>query len=190
MTSPRLFACLLSAALAACGGSTTPQPAPAPARFGKLEGRPATKAWLPPTPGGQAVVLAVEGGVAGDRVSSLLEVPEGQCTIAIARATPSVDDVDLFAYGEDGAVLGSDEGSDKSPALLVCPPHPRRILLVARIAAGHGLVALGAEPVNVRDAERAANAYGVRYRPGEIAKRMSIWPGLDEKLEEHRRRIG
>ena len=135
-------------------------------------------------------MLAVEGGVAGDRVMSMLEVPEGDCAVAIARATPSVDDGDLFAYGEDGAVLGSDEGSDKSPALLVCPPHPRRILLVARIAAGHGLVAIGAERVALRDAPRAASVYGVRYQPGELAKRMSVWPGLDEKVEEHRRRVG
>jgi len=173
-----------------CAPAQKTPPQTAPARFGKAEGRPDAKNWLPPTPGSQAEVLAVEGGVAGDRVTSLLEVPEGDCAIAIARATPSVDDVDLFAYGEDGAVLGSDEGSDKAPALLVCPPHPRRILIMARIAAGHGLVAIGAERVSVRDAQRAANVYGVRYRPGEIAKRMTVWPGLDEKLEAHRRRIG
>jgi hypothetical protein len=135
-------------------------------------------------------VLVVEGGVVGDRVTSLLEVPEGDCAIAIARATPTVDDLDLFAYGEDGAVLGSDEGTDKAPALLVCPPHPRRILLMARIAAGYGFVAIGAQKVAVSDAERAANVYGVRYRPGEVQKRLTVWPGLDEHLEEHRRHIG
>jgi hypothetical protein len=183
----RLF---LALALAGCASTPPPAPHAAPARFGKVEGRPDAKAWLPPSSGSQAEVLAVEGGVAGDRITSLLEVPEGDCAIAIARATPSVDDVDLFAYGEDGAVLGSDESSDKAPALLVCPPHPRRILIMARIAAGHGLVAIGAERVAVRDAERAANAYGVRYHPGEIAKRMTLWPGLDEKLEQHRQRIG
>jgi hypothetical protein len=139
---------------------------------------------------GDAEVLSVEAGVAGDRISSLLEVPEGDCAVAIARATQSVDDVDLFAYGEDGAVLGSDEGSDRQPALLVCPPHPRRIYLSARIAAGHGLVALGAQRVPVRDAERVAAAYGVRYRPGELTRRMSVWPGLDERLEQHRRDLG
>lgn len=176
--------------LAACGGAPAPRATEPPARFGKVEGAPSAKGWLPPTPGGQAQVLAVEGGVAGDRVTSLLEVPEGDCAVAIARATPSVDDVDLFAYGEDGAVLGSDEGSDKAPALLICPPHPRRVLVMARIAAGHGLVAIGVERVALRDAERAANVYGVRYRPGEIARRMTVWPGLDEKLEQHRRRVG
>jgi hypothetical protein len=168
------------------------QPAkPPPARFGKVAGKPSGQAWMRGKQSvGEAEVLAVEAGVAGDRISSLLEVPDAECAVAIARATPSVDDVDLFAYGEDGAELGSDEGSDKQPALLVCPPHPRRIFLSARIVAGHGLVALGAQRVPVRDAERVAAAYGVRYRPGELTRRMSVWPGLDERLEQHRRQLG
>src|SRR5262245_21347625 len=138
----------------------------------------------------EAEVLAMEADVASDRISSLLEVPESDCTVAIARATPSMNDVDLFAYGEDNTVLDSDEGSNKQPALLVCPPHPRRIFLAARIAAGHGLVALGAQRVPIREAERVAAAYGVRYRPGELTRRMSVWPGLDERLELHRRELG
>jgi hypothetical protein len=172
-----------------CGSKQTHEKSPE--RFGKLEGGPSKQPWMQGKQSvGEAEVLAVEAGVAGDRVSSLLEVPEGDCAVAIARATQSVDDVDLFAYGEDGAVLGSDEGSDRQPALLVCPPHPRRVYLSARIAAGHGLVALGAQRVPLRDAERVAAAYGVRYRPGELTRRMSIWPGLDERLEQHRREIG
>ena len=185
----RALAWLGLAALACAprGGAATP----APARFGKVAGPPATQSWLRGKQSvGDAEVLAVEAGVAGDRISSLLEVPEADCAVAIARATTSVDDVDLFAYGEDGAVLGSDEGSDKQPALLVCPPHPKRIFLSARIAAGHGLVALGAQRVALRDAERVAAAYGVRYRPGEVTRRMSVWPGLDERLEQHRRELG
>ncbi|HEY3495855.1 MAG TPA: hypothetical protein VGK73_14255, partial [Polyangiaceae bacterium] len=173
-----------------CAGPPSPASNSAAQRFGKVEGKADARAWLDKQAGGDAEVLVVEGGVAGDRVSSLLEVPEGDCAIAIARATPSVDDVDLFAYGEDGAMLGSDEASDRSPALLICPPHPRRIMLLARIAAGHGLVAIGAQRVGLKDAERAAAAYGVRYRPGEIARRMTVWPGLDERLEQHRRSVG
>jgi hypothetical protein len=180
----------LAAVLALGCASKTGAPTRAPARFGKVEGPPDTHAWLKPTPGGDAQVVAVQGGVVGDRVTSLLEVPEGDCAIAIARATGTIDDIDLFAYGEDGAVLGSDESADKTPALLICPPHPRRVLLMARIAAGYGFVAIGAQRVSVTDAPRAAAIYGVHYRPGEIAKRLTIWPGLDEAVEEHRRRIG
>jgi hypothetical protein len=184
------LAALAWALLLGCGSPPAAQVSSAPPRFGKIAGRPDTRGWLKPTPGGHAEVLAVQGGVVGDRVTSLLEVPENECAVAIARATASVDDLDLFAYGEDGAVLGSDESTDKAPALLICPPHPRRILLMARIAAGYGFVAIGAERVRLSDAERAANVYGVRYRPGEIARRMTMWPGLDERLEGHRRRIG
>ena len=111
-------------------------------RFGKATSGPEVKSWMKLPTEGDAQVLAVEAGVAGDRVSALLEVPESDCAILIARGTRSVDDVDLFAYGEDGAVLGSDEASDKAPALLVCPPHPRRIYVSARVAAGHGMVAI------------------------------------------------
>jgi hypothetical protein len=187
----RVFVISAACALALGCGATKPKPSSsAPAHFGRIERQPDTRAWLSPTPGGQAEVVAVKGGVVGDRVTSLLEVPEGDCAIAIARATQTIDDVDLFAYGEDGAVLGSDESADKTPAILVCPPHPRRILLMARIAAGYGFVAIGAQRVSVSDAPRAASVYGVHYRPGEIAKRLTVWPGLDETIEAHRRRIG
>jgi hypothetical protein len=183
------FVVALAALAFACAGKAG-APASAPPRFGKVEGQPDTRAWLKPAPGGDAQVVAVQGGVVGDRVTTLIEVPEGDCVVAIARATGTVDDIDLFAYGEDGAVLGSDESADKTPALLVCPPHPRRLLLMARIAAGYGFVAIGIQRVSVSEAPRAAAIYGVHYRPGEIAKRLTVWPGLDEAVEAHRRRIG
>ncbi len=181
---------LLLFAVLGCGGAPGPAKTAPRARFGKVTGEPDTASWLGPSARGSAEVLVVQGGVAGDRVTSLLEIPDAECAIVIARATPSVDDLDLFAYGEDGAVLGSDEGADKSPSLLICPPHPRRVMLLARIAAGHGLVAIGAQRVAVRDAERAAKAYGVRYRPGEVARRLTVWPGLEERIDALRRQIG
>jgi hypothetical protein len=188
----KAFALLGALALLGCSASSTNARAPdaPPARFGKVASPPAVTSWMKLPKEGDAEVLAVEAGVAGDRVAALLEVPEAECVILIARGTRSVDDVDLFAYGEDGAVLGSDEASDKAPALLVCPPHPRRIYVSARIAAGHGMVAIGAQRVAVKDAERAASLYGVRHRPGEIARRLSVWPGLDEQVEQHRRALG
>jgi hypothetical protein len=187
----KLLALLLALALAACrSGSEAKAAAPRSAAFGKAQGKPDATKWMRLPAQGNAQVLAVEAGVAGDRISALLEVPETDCAVLIARGTGSVDDVDLFAYGEDGAVLGSDEGSDKAPALLVCPPHPRRVFISARIAAGHGLVAIGAQRVAVKDAEKAGALYGVRHRPGEIARRLSVWPGLDEQIEQHRRSVG
>jgi hypothetical protein len=132
-------------------------------------------------------VLAVQAGVAGDRVSSLLEVPDDSCAVVIARGSATIDDLDLAAYAEDGTAIGTDEGPDKDPALVICPPHPRRIWLSARIAAGTGLVALGAGRVRPADAERARIAYGVKPGPGT---QLGPLPALEEKLASHRADIG
>jgi hypothetical protein len=134
-------------------------------------------------------VLAVEAGTAGDRVESLLEVPGDQCALVIARGSATIDDVDLMAFAEDGTSLGVDESQDKTPALLICPPHPQRIWLSARIASGHGLLALGAGRVSPKDAERARAAYRVKAGPDALGP-GGAFPELEEKLAGHRREIG
>ena len=139
---------------------------------------------------GNSVLTAVEAGIAGDRVSTLLEVPKDDCVVAIARGSESIEDLDLLAYGEDGAPLGSDEAPDREPALLICPPHPGRILLVARIAQGHGVVAVGSEPVAPALAAEAAKRYAVKNRdPGDVS-RFKSWPGLDAMVQRERERVG
>jgi hypothetical protein len=139
---------------------------------------------------GKSVMLAVEAGIAGDRVSTLLEVPKSECVVVIARGSESIEDLDLLAYAEDGAALGSDEASDREPSLLICPPHPGRIFLTARIAQGHGIVAVGAERVAPALAAQAAERYAVKSRePGDPA-RLKAWPGLDELILRERARIG
>lgn len=196
MRAPSLLA--LTLALGACspllGGSGS---GAKPGRFGKIEGRPDAQRWLGPDAARareagatDSEVIAVEAGAPGDRIAGLIEVPEDACALLIARAADSVEDVDLFAYGDDGTVLGSDEAPDKKPALLVCPPHPRRIYVAARVAAGHGLVALGAQSVSVKDAQRVGKALDARGRPGEAESRLGAWPGLTEKVAEHRGRLG
>lgn len=139
---------------------------------------------------GDSVMLAVEAGVAGDRVSTLLEVPKSECTVVIARGSETVEDLDLLAYGEDGAPLGSDEASDRQPSLLICPPHPGRIVLAARIAQGHGLVAVGAQRVAPALASKAAERYQVKARGTNDAARVKAWPGLDTTIERERERVG
>jgi len=156
--------------------------------FGKAPGGPNVRSWFRPER--ESEVLTVEAGVAGDRVASLVDVPEGSCAVFIARGTDTIEDLDLLAYGEDGAVLGMDEGTDKTPALLLCPPHPARVYVSARIAAGHGLVAIGVERLPPKDAELAANTYHARHRSGESDARLSAWPGLAERLALHRQRMG
>jgi hypothetical protein len=160
----------------------------APHAFGKAAGTPNPNAWFRPERESQ--VVAVEAGVAGDRIATLVDLPETSCAVFIARGTDTIEDLDLLAYGEDGAVLGMDEGPDKTPAVLVCPPHPARVYVAARVAAGHGLVAVGVERVEPKDAERAANAYHAKHRRAEADERLAAWPGLDERVAEHRRRLG
>jgi hypothetical protein len=161
---------------------------PAAPAFGKAPGKPSTNAWFRPER--ESEVVAVEAGVAGDRVATLVDLPESSCAVFIARGTDTIEDLDLMVYGEDGAELGMDEGADKTPAVLVCPPHPARVYASARVAAGHGLVALGVERMPPADAERAASEYHAHRRRAEGDARFANWPGLAERVAEHRKRLG
>src|SRR6187431_1662154 len=179
----------LAMAVVGCAKSARPvEPAPVAPAFGKAAGKPNSTAWFRPER--QSEIVAVEAGVAGDRVATLVDLPEGSCAVFIARATDTIEDLDLMVYGEDGAELGMDEGADKTPAVLVCPPHPARVYASARIAAGHGLVALGVERTPPKDAELAASTYHARQRAGEGDARLANWPGLAERIAEHRQRLG
>ncbi|MFZ5897478.1 MAG: hypothetical protein ACOY0T_40885 [Myxococcota bacterium] len=188
MTLGRAAALLAMTLLSSCGPrQIATRPAPKQ-HFGAL-GRAPQSSPLLGLNAPNTSVIAVDAGVAGDRVSGLVEVPNDECAVLIARAGPSVEDVDLLAYGEDGTVIGTDEGPDKTPALLVCPPHPTRMWVAARIAAGHGLVAVGVQRLAPVDAPRVAESYGISDRDNS-ASRVRSWPGLDERLEAHRREIG
>lgn len=182
---------LMGLALGSAGCAHAPRGAvraSAPVVFGKAAGAPNPQAWFRPERASE--VVAVEAGVAGDRIASLVDLPASSCAVLIARGTDTIEDLDLLAYSEDGAVLGMDEGPDKTPALLVCPPHPTRLYVAARIAAGHGLVAVGVERVEPKDAEHAANVYHARHRQEENDSRLAAWPGLAERLAEHRAHLG
>lgn len=180
---------LLAVGLVGCARAPAPAAPPAgPPAFGKAEGTPSTRGWF--LPERESTVVAVEAGVAGDRVATLVDLPESSCAIVIARGTDTIEDLDLMAYGEDGAVLGMDEGADKTPALLICPPHPKRVYLSARIAAGHGLVAVGIERMPLKDSEAAAKQYNAKHRGDEAEARLAAWPGLAERIAEHRQRLG
>jgi hypothetical protein len=64
------------------------------------------------------------------------------------------------------------------------------VYVAARIAAGHGLVAIGVERMPPADAERAANQYHARHRSEESDGRLASWPGLAERIAAHRGRLG
>lgn len=188
--------------LAATGCGRPPPRAPsaraaASVPFGAVRRQPDAKRWLDADASkarsvgaGDAQVVKIGMGAAGDRIEGMVSVPPDSCTLLVARGAKSVEDVDLFAYTDDGTVLGSDEAPDATPSVLVCPPHTRYIYVVARVAAGSGLVAIGAQRVRPADAARVGQALGAHGRPGEAHGRIEAWPGLDAQLAEHRRLIG
>ena len=135
-------------------------------------------------------ILTAESAAAGDRLEHLVRVADDGCVLLLARGSESVQDIDLFAYGEDGRVWGADEAPDSTPGLLVCPPHPHRLYVVARVAAGQGLVAVGAQPVQAKDASRVAGSLELGQGRTQDAHRFEAWPGLDEKLQARRRQLG
>jgi hypothetical protein len=126
----------------------------------------------------------------GDRVGGFVTVPAEQCVLAYARGSQGVEDLDLYAYSDDGTTLASDEASDPQPAIIICPPHPLRAYLIARVASGRGVVSIGVHTLPPSTAAQIGKALGARGRPGEELGRIEAWPGLDEKVNQHRRSIG
>ncbi|HMI86149.1 MAG TPA: hypothetical protein VK550_18770 [Polyangiaceae bacterium] len=126
----------------------------------------------------------------GDRVGGFVTVPLDQCVLAYARGSQGIEDLDLYAYSDDGTTLAADEASDPQPAIVICPPHPARAYLIARVAAGRGVVAIGVHTLAPSTAAHIGKALGARGRPGEELGRIEAWPGLDEKVNQHRRAIG
>jgi len=184
-----LLVVALAASVSGCArGPSSVERAPTLPAFGKAPGKPNTQAWFRPER--ESEMVGVEAGIAGDHVSALVDLPVGSCAVFIARGTDTIQDLDLTVYGEDGAELGLDEGADKTPAVLVCPPHPARVYVSARIAAGHGLVALGVERMPPQDAERAAASYHAQQRAADGEARLAGWPGLAERIADHRKRLG
>ena len=137
---------------------------------------------------GALQVLRVGAGTPGDHHSALVNVPAGRCALFLARGSDTVEDLDLFVYGDDGALLGADEAHDEHPGLLVCPEFGRRLYVSARVSAGHGLVALGAQEVAPGVAREVARAAQVRGADG--AETTEAWPGLSEAVALQRRRLG
>jgi hypothetical protein len=189
------LAALLSVLLAACHGAG--RAASDPQKVAALTDRLEGKIWveregaLAMTNGaGPLQIAATDVAADGDRVGGFVAIPSEQCLLAYARGSPGIDDLDLYAYGDDGSVLGADEAADPHPALIICPPHPTRAYVVARVAAGRGIVAVAVHSVSPAAAERAGRSLGARGRPGEEMGRVESWPGLDERVSEHRRLLG
>jgi hypothetical protein len=139
---------------------------------------------------GPLEVAVTEVGGDGDRVGGFVTLPADQCVLGYARGSQGIEDLDLYAYGDDGTILAADEATDPQPALVICPPHPARAYFAARIVAGRGVVAIGIHALAPSVAAQVGRALGARGRPGEELGRIEAWPGLDEKVNQHRRGIG
>ncbi|WP_159397619.1 hypothetical protein [Sorangium cellulosum] len=152
-----------------------------------LLGRDAKRAAL--AGAGPLRVLGADMASDGDRLGAFVEVPARECMLAMARVSPTIGDVDLFAFEDDGSAFSTDEAADARASLLVCPPHPRRLYVMARVMSGAGAVSVGVQSVPVEAAEAVARAVGARGKDDESG-RLESWPGLEAKIRAHRGAIG
>ncbi|MFO0592617.1 MAG: hypothetical protein U0441_34050 [Polyangiaceae bacterium] len=139
---------------------------------------------------GPLQLVAADIASEGDRLGAFVEIPADQCLVAYARPSPTISDVDLFAYEDDGTPFSTDESPSQGGTVLVCPPHPKRLYVVGRVMAGAGLLAIGVQPVPAPKADAVASAVHAHGLPGEDSGRLDAWPGLETKLREHRAAIG
>lgn len=123
----------------------------------------------------------------GERVGAFVEVPKNACLLVYARASASLEDIDLAAFAEEGNPIAVDETRDAKPTLLVCPPHPDRMYVAVHAASGEGLCVIGAQLVPRDRAEAVGRAVGAH---GASPKSPETWPGLDDHVRVHRAALG
>src|SRR5262249_40397861 len=71
---------------------------------------------------GPAIVLATGAGAPGDTIGGRVAVGTADCSLFLARGSRSIEDLDLFVYGDDGTLLAGDETGNQTASTLVCPP--------------------------------------------------------------------
>jgi hypothetical protein len=139
---------------------------------------------------GAVSIVASSEMVDDERVGAFVEVPSDQCLLAYGRGASSVEDLDIAAFADEGNPVAVDEGPDPRPTLLLCPPHPDRVYLAAHVAAGEGLVSVGAQLVPRERATEVGRAVGARGGWGEGPRPAEGWPGLDDKVRARRSALG
>lgn len=183
--------------LAACGGGSgsnatlTPPRAPVVAS-GDLDAHKLlaeTSARAIALGAGPASIVASGQISAGERIGAFVEIPTDACLLTYARASPSLEDIDVAVFAEEGNPVVVDEGPDAYPTVLLCPPHPSRVYAAVHAASGEGLVALSAQIVprdHAVEIGKALRAHGTR---GEMAS-AEAWPGLGDHVQKHRASLG
>ncbi len=139
---------------------------------------------------GPARVVASGPIVEGERLGAFVDIPADACLLAYARASSSLEDLDVVVFAEEGNPIAADEGPDAHPTVLVCPPHPDRVYLAVHAASGEGLVALAAQIAPRERAAEVAMKLNARGARGEGSRSAEAWPGLDEKVHAHRAALG
>ncbi len=130
-------------------------------------------------------------GIPGDSLSGVVSLPDDECTLVLGRGAAGVQDVDVFAFADDGTVLASDESPARRATLILCPPQPERAFVSGRLAAGFGLFAVSVQSVGIAQVDALATRLGVLpNRSPESREIDGGWPGLEERLAEHRRSLG
>jgi hypothetical protein len=187
--------------LDACAGkaalpppSSTPAPLAAPSVVGgSLEAR----TLLGDTPlkaqryGAGPLAIVASGPMAeGERLGAFVDIPQDACLLAYGRASPSLEDIDLAAFADEGSPLAVDESPDPRPTLLLCPPHPDRVYVAAHAASGEGLCVIAAQLVPRDRAVDVGRAVGARGALGGSPRTPEAWPGLEDQVRAHRATIG
>ena len=136
---------------------------------------------------GPLAIVAAAPMSEGERLGAFVEIPKDVCLLAYGRASPSLEDIDLAAFADEGNPVAVDEGPDPRPTVLLCPPHPDRVYVAAHAAAGEGLCVIGAQLVPRERALEVGRTLGAR---GGATRSAEVWPGLEDQIRGHRAAIG
>lgn len=128
--------------------------------------------------------------IEGEQLGTFLEVPAELCVAVFARTGSSVGDVDLFAFDDAGELLAADEAPTSDAAVMVCPPHPRRLHILGRVQKGTGLLALGAMAFPFENAVAVGRVLSVRGSQGHVAAKYVAAGPLEAHLRERRTALG
>lgn len=130
-------------------------------------------------------------GISGDSLGGFADIPEGRCALLLGRGTRGVQDVDVFVFADDGTVLASDEAPTQDANVVVCPSQGARVFASTRLAAGFGVFGITLMTLGPDQVAALGGRFGLAAsRPSDVSELSSSWPGLDERLGEHRRRLG
>ena len=128
--------------------------------------------------------------IEGEQLGTFVAVPVDSCLLALARGGDAVHDVDLHVYDDAGDRLAADESPNPGAAVIVCPPHPRRVYVAARVVSGDGPLGVGIMTVPPDRADEVAAAVEARGRPGSDTGNLASWPGLERRIRERREGLG